>query len=199
MYPHGNRESWPGDSLRYDYNLNENSVVIDLGCYIGEFTDNIKNKFNCKIYSFEPIKRFYDICFDKFNNDSKIKIYKSGLSNDNKKVDFTIGGEASSMFSNEKKPEIGVDLIKIDDFLLQEKIEKVDLLKMNIEGGEYDLLEHMIKNNLTGKFENIQVQFHDNVFDGWEEKYNFIVNNLTKTHHLTYKFEFKFENWELNK
>jgi hypothetical protein len=57
----------------------------------------------------------------------------------------------------------------------------------------------MIKNNLTGKFENIQVQFHDNVFDGWEEKYNFIVNNLTKTHHLTYKFEFKFENWELNK
>ena len=103
------------------------------------------------------------------------------------------------MFSNEKKPEIGVDLIKIDDFLLQEKIEKVDLLKMNIEGGEYDLLEHMIKNNLTSKFENIQVQFHDNVFDGWEEKYNFIVNNLTKTHHLTYKFEFKFENWELNK
>jgi len=24
MYPHGNRESWPGDKLRYDYNLNEN-------------------------------------------------------------------------------------------------------------------------------------------------------------------------------
>ena len=199
MYPQGNREAWPGDWLRYEYDLNENSIVIDLGCYIGEFTKIMEDKFNCYIYSFEPIKLFHDVCVDKFKNNSKIKVYKAGLSNENKKVDFTIGGEASSMFSDEDRPEIDVDLIKIDDFLEQEKIQKVNVLKMNIEGGEYDLLEYMIKNNLTGKFENIQVQFHDNVFEGWEEKYNFIINNLTKTHHLTYKFEFKFENWEINK
>jgi hypothetical protein len=199
MYPQGNREAWPGDWLRYEYDLNENSIVIDLGCYIGEFTKIMEDKFNCYIYSFEPIKLFYDVCVDKFKNNSKIKVYKAGLSNENKKVDFTIGGEASSMFSDEDRPEIDVDLIKIDDFLEQEKIQKVNVLKMNIEGGEYDLLEYMIKNNLTEKFENIQVQFHNDVFEGWEEKYNFIINNLTKTHHLTYKFEFKFENWEINK
>jgi FkbM family methyltransferase len=199
MYLQGNREAWPGDWLRYEYDLNENSIVIDLGCYIGEFTKIMEDKFNCYIYSFEPIKLFHDVCVDKFKNNSKIKVYKAGLSNENKKVDFTIGGEASSMFSDENRPEIDVDLIKIDDFLEQEKIQKVNVLKMNIEGGEYDLLEYMIKNNLTEKFENIQVQFHDNVFEGWEEKYNFIINNLTKTHHLTYKFEFKFENWEINK
>jgi FkbM family methyltransferase len=199
MYPQGNREDWPGDWLRYEYDLNENSIVIDLGCYIGEFTKIMEDKFNCYIYSFEPIKLFHDVCVDKFKNNSKIKVYKAGLSNENKKVDFTIGGEASSMFSDEDRPEIDVDLIKIDDFLEQEKIQKVNVLKMNIEGGEYDLLEYMIKNNLTEKFENIQVQFHNDVFEGWEEKYNFIINNLTKTHHLTYKFEFKFENWEINK
>jgi FkbM family methyltransferase len=199
MYPQGNRDAWPGDWLRYEYNLNENSIVIDLGCYVGEFTKIMEDKFNCYIYSFEPIKLFHDVCVDKFKNNTKIKVYKAGLSNENKKVDFTIGGEASSMFSDENKPEIDVDLIKIDDFLEQEKIQKVNVLKMNIEGGEYDLLEYMIKNQLTEKFENIQVQFHENVFEGWEEKYNFIINNLTKTHHLTYKFEFKFENWEINK
>jgi FkbM family methyltransferase len=199
MYPQGNREAWPGDWLRYEYDLNENSIVIDLGCYIGEFTKIMEDKFNCYIYSFEPIKLFHDVCVDKFKNNSKIKVYKAGLSNENKKVDFTIGGEASSMFSDKDRPEIDVDLIKIDDFLEQEKIQKVNVLKMNIEGGEYDLLEYMIKNNLTEKFENIQVQFHNDVFEGWEEKYNFIINNLTKTHHLTYKFEFKFENWEINK
>jgi FkbM family methyltransferase len=199
MYPQGNRDAWPGDWLRYEYNLNENSIVIDLGCYVGEFTKIMEDKFNCYIYSFEPIKLFHDVCVDKFKNNTKIKVYKAGLSNENKKVDFTIGGEASSMFSDENRPEIDVDLIKIDDFLEQEKIQKVNVLKMNIEGGEYDLLEYMIKNQLTEKFENIQVQFHENVFEGWEEKYNFIINNLTKTHHLTYKFEFKFENWEINK
>ena len=155
MYPQGNREAWPGDWLRYEYDLNENSIVIDLGCYIGEFTKIMEDKFNCYIYSFEPIKLFHDVCVDKFKNNSKIKVYKAGLSNENKKVDFTIGGEASSMFSDEDRPEIDVDLIKIDDFLEQEKIQKVNVLKMNIEGGEYDLLEYMIKNNLTEKFENI--------------------------------------------
>jgi hypothetical protein len=82
--------------------------------------------------------------------------------------------------------------------MLNENIEFVVLLKMNIEGGEYDLLEYIINNNMITKFKNIQVQFHENAFDGWEEKYNFIINNLQKTHHLTYHFEFKFENWEIN-
>lgn len=199
MYQYGDRDAWPGDYLRYDYNLNENSIVIDLGCYIGSFTENIYNKFNCYVYSFEPIKRYYDICLDKFQHISNIKVYNTGLSNENKKVDFTIGGESSSMYSNVDKPEIGVSLIKIDDFLKQQNIQKVDLLKMNIEGGEYDLLEYIISNNIAHLFENIQVQFHTNIFDGWEEKYSLIINNLPKTHHLTYKYEFKFENWKLNK
>jgi FkbM family methyltransferase len=199
MYQFGNRDAWPGDYLRYDYNFNENSIVIDLGCYIGSFTENIYNKFNCYVYSFEPIKRYYDICLDKFQHINNIKVYNAGLSNENKKVDFTIAGDASSMYSNVDKPEVGVSLIKIDDFLKQQNILKVDLLKMNIEGGEYDLLEYIINNDISHLFENIQVQFHDNIFDGWEEKYNFIINNLSKTHYLTFKYEFAHENWKLNK
>ena len=31
MYPKGNKNSWNDDSLRVNYNLNEDSIVIDLG------------------------------------------------------------------------------------------------------------------------------------------------------------------------
>jgi FkbM family methyltransferase len=127
-----------------------------------------------------------------------IKVYQSGLSNENKLVGFHIAGDASSLYFGSLLQPLNIPLIKIDEFMLNENIEFVDLLKMNIEGGEYDLLEYIINNNMITKFKNIQVQFHENAFDGWEEKYNFIINNLQKTHHLTYHFEFKFENWEIN-
>jgi len=194
----GNRESWPGDYLRYNYNLNNNSIVIDLGAHNGVFTENIFQKFNCFVYSFEPIFKHYESCLNKFKMIDKIKIYPSGLSSENKVVDFHIAGEASSIYFGDVLGEFGINLKKIDEFLLEEKIEIVDLIKMNIEGSEYELLEYMLNNNLITKFKNLQIQFHDNVFDGWEQKYHYIKENLKKTHHLTYEFEFKFENWEIN-
>lgn len=194
----GNRESWPGDHLRYDYNLNENSIVIDLGAHNGIFTENIFKKFNCFVYSFEPILKHYELCLDKFKIIDKIKLYQSGLSSENKVVDFHVAGESSSIYIGTVLGEFGINLKKIDEFLLDEKIEIVDLIKMNIEGSEYELLEYMLNNNLITKFKNLQIQFHDNVFDGWEQKYNYIKETLKKTHHLTYEFEFKFENWEIN-
>lgn len=198
MYPKGNKNDWNDDSLRINYNLNQDSIVIDLGGYVGWFTDVINEKYKSKIYCFEPIEKYYNICNDKFNMFDNIKVYQSGLSNENKLVGFHIAGDSSSLYFGSLLQPLNIPLIKIDEFMLNENIEFVDLLKMNIEGGEYDLLEYIINNNMITKFKNIQVQFHENAFDGWEEKYNFIINNLQKTHHLTYHFEFKFENWEIN-
>ena len=128
-----------------------------------------------------------------------IKVYQSCLSHENKLTGFYLAGDASSLyFGRGELQPLNIPSIKIDEFMLSENIEFVDLLKMNIEGSEYKLLEYIIKNNMTTKFKNIQVQFHKDPFDGWEEVYNFIIDNLQKTHHLTYHYEFTWENWELN-
>lgn len=194
----GTREFWPGDYLRYDYDLNENSIVIDLGGHHGVFSSVIYEKFKCKVHCFEPVTMLYEVCNKKFENNDKVKVHKTGLSSKNEYVDFHIAGEASSIHVGTVVGETNVLLKKIDDFLLEEKIDFVDLIKINIEGAEYDLLEHILNNNLITKFKNLQIQFHDNVFPGWEIKYKFIKENLKLTHHLTYEFEFKFENWEIN-
>jgi FkbM family methyltransferase len=161
--------------------------------------EGIQSKYNCYVYCFEPIDAHYKICENKFKSNEKIKVYKTGLANDNKLVDFHVSNDSSSIHIGNGLGQFNTMLMKIDDFMSQENINYVDLLKMNIEGAEYDLLEHIIKNDLLDKFKNIQVQFHENPYDGWEEQYKFIINNLNKTHHLTYHFEFKFENWEINK
>lgn len=197
-YPKGDREAWADENLRYDYDLDANSIVFDLGCFMGSFTEEISRRYDCLIYSFEPIKEYYDICIEKFKSNNKIKLYQTGLAEDDFAKDFSICRDASSMFGENLKQQFNVNLIKIDRFMIDNKIDCVDLLKMNIEGGEYGLLSYIIQNNLSTKFKNIQVQFHENAFSGWRSQYDYIIKNLPKTHHLTYHYEFKFENWKLN-
>jgi hypothetical protein len=74
----------------------------------------------------------------------------------------------------------------------------VDLMKINIEGGEYELLEHLIARGLTKRIRNIQVQFHEDVMAGAAGRMERIQSRLAETHHLTYQERFVWENWELS-
>jgi FkbM family methyltransferase len=48
------------EKYRYNYSLNEDSLVFDLGGYEGKFTERIYHKYKCNIYVFEPDKKLYD-------------------------------------------------------------------------------------------------------------------------------------------
>jgi len=70
-------------------------------------------------------------------------------------------------------------------------------MKINIEGGEYDLLSYIIGKGLHKSIKNIQVQFHK--VDGllWEVRSTSIQRQLMKTHELTWQTPFVWENWSL--
>lgn len=46
--------------LQFNYNLTNESIVIDAGGYEGEFTNNIYSKFNCTVHVFEPVRSMYE-------------------------------------------------------------------------------------------------------------------------------------------
>ena len=54
------------------------------------------------------------------------------------------------------------NLKSISDFIIEKKIEQVDLLKLNVEGAEYEILDNLISNNLLGKVKTLLIQFHLN-------------------------------------
>jgi FkbM family methyltransferase len=182
-------------TLRLNYELNEKSVVIDLGGYEGQWAADIFCKYVCSIHVFEPVKKFADNIEERFKKNSKVMIYAYGLSKANIKEKLSISADSSSTFKPGQETE-EIQLVKIDDFLVKNNIEHVDLMKINIEGGEYDLLEHLTHSDRISIFENIQVQFHDFVPMAKERMYA-IQNNLSKTHYLTYQYEFVWENWKL--
>ena len=69
-------------------------------------------------------------------------------------------------------------------------------MKINVEGSEFDLIPHIIKNNLLKKINNIQIQFHHFVLNA-EKKRNKIIKDLKKTHRRDWCYWFVWESWSL--
>jgi len=184
------------NTFRIDYNLNKDSIVFDLGGCIGEWSEKIFSRYNSNIFIFEPVKNFVKIMRKKFLNNDKIKIFRIGLSDITKDVIISVDKTASSIYKDGNKKE-KIRLVEIKHFLDVNNIVKIDLMKINIEGGEYDLLDHMIKKDIVKIVDNIQIQFHQFVPDAEKRMLN-IQRNLEKTHHLTYQQRCVNENWKLN-
>jgi len=181
---------------RLNYDLTKNSIVFDIGGYEGWFTEQINNKFGSIIYCFEPLKDYSLLIKNKFDKFDNIFVFSLAISNENKKEIIYLNKDGSSIHTKRGLP-IEIECITLDNVMKDNNINHIDLLKINIEGEEYPLLNHMIKNNLIEKCDNIQVQFH-NFIDNYQILYNNIKEELEKTHHLTYNYPFIWENWKKN-
>jgi FkbM family methyltransferase len=186
--------SHDGDNThRLNYDLNENSIVFDLGGYHGEWAYKIFQKYNCNIHIFEPIPDLYKNICDRFHNNPKIKVYNFGISDSNKKMKLTLSNDGSSFHIKGEK-QIDCEVKSIIEFLKDNNFEKVDLIKINIEGDEFPVMKSLVDNNLAIIFTDIQVQFHD-FYPDCKNLRQEIHDKISETHRLTYNYEFVWENW----
>lgn len=184
-------------TLRLNYDLNTNSTVFDLGGYEGQWASDIFSKYQCTIYVFEPYTDYAEGIEERFKANNKIKLFKFGLGKDDKKELLYINNNASSAFRKKGQP-FPIEIKKASTFINNNNISHIDLIKINIEGGEYDLLQELIEADMIKNIKNLQIQFHDFVPDAFN-KMKHIQRQLAVTHQLTYHFEFVWENWELKK
>jgi len=183
-------------NLRLDYPLSPGSVVYDVGGYEGEWTEAIYARYKCHIEVFEPVARFAAKLEARFDGNKKIGVHSFGLSGKTR-TDFIYLDNASSstIKTGDKKEQI--KLVQAKEFI-DKNSGKIELMKINIEGGEYELLEHLINSRLTMNIKNIQVQFHIFVKDS-ANKRTLLHNKLSKTHNMTYCYPWIWENWRLKR
>ncbi len=183
------------ETLRLNYDLDENSMVFDLGGYEGQWASDIFSRYCSTIHIFEPVLEFAKRTEQEFRGNKKIFVHNFGLANKNRAAKISVNGTSSSLYKQGNEVTPG-RFVKAIEFMHENKIKKIDLAKINIEGGEYDLLEHLIETGFIGNITNIQVQFHDFVPNA-QQRMAMIQNNLQKTHSLTYQYLFVWENWRL--
>ena len=177
-----------------NYDLNENSNVIDLGGYTGVWAELIIEKYNPNVYILEPVFSFYSGMVSKFSDNNKVHLLNVGIGtkNEDSIIYLSNDGTSSNLSDGES---INVKFNTFETILESWNLSEVDLLQMNIEGDEYTVLEHMIETGYINKIKNIQIQFHLGI-DESVEKRNKIRENLI-ANGFTIKFDYPFvwESW----
>ena len=181
--------------LRQEYPLDQSSIVLDLGGYRGQWASDIFARYGCKVYVFEPVKGFADAIMRRFEKNARIQVNAFGLGGSSRSENINLNADGSSTIRAGKSIE-SISIVDVASWMESNIAGDVALMKINIEGGEFELLERMLEKNLIHRVKNFQIQFHD-VFPGARERMRSIQGALAKTHRATYSYEFIWENWEL--
>jgi FkbM family methyltransferase len=181
------------EPMRYNYDLNENSVVYDLGGYRGDWAYKINEKYNCKVILLEPFPRWFKHCKERFENNPKVEVYGVAASDRFGKAVLSDGDQGSSLYLKTPNTET-IELVDFAEFMSHE--DKIDLIKINIEGEEFAVIETLYKNGMLSRITDLQIQTHPFV-DNAGAKYIAMDQQLNATHKKTYFYQWIWENWTL--
>jgi FkbM family methyltransferase len=183
-------------NFRLNYPLNIKSVVFDLGGYHGDFAFEINQKYGCQVYLFEPVPEFYEHCLERFKNNKLIHCFNFGLSAKNEYLNIFLDKNASSFLTpTENKSQLKVEVRSVTEFINYNKISLIDLFKINIEGGEFEVMPELINTGDILKIKFIQIQFHSFINNA-ESMRNKIRQDLKLTHNELWNYEFVWESWK---
>jgi len=164
-------------------------VIFDVGCYIGSFSTNLQKKLNLKknsFYLFDANPNLKVKNFKYYNEVFSNKIQKqnfylneffpssgSSLETDVKndlKWNFT--RRIVSLSFKKKFLSLKIKTNTLDNFCKVNKIKKIDILKIDVEGSELKVLEGSKK--ILDKTNIIQVEILQN-----KKNFDKIKNKLT--------------------
>lgn len=166
-----------------DLRVNENPVVFDVG--IGEdmsFSDSLlKMRPKSKIFAVDPTSRsihwFKKSKFYKINNIhfiEKALYIQSGDSNfyapkNKNHVSHSLVVNKNISLDD----QVLVETVSLEDLCKSLKLKRIDVLKIDVEGSEYQILENLSKRSLLPL--QICVEYHDRF-------YNILFPRSRKTH-----------------
>lgn len=136
------------EQYRYEdiFHYQQGDVVFDVGGYVGDtalyFSKMVGEKG--RVYTFEPDSKNQEAILEnieKFNGKNIILI-DQGLSDHSGKMRFSQNGSSGASF-NDKGSYISVTTL--DEFVEENSIEKISVIKMDVEGAEESVLRGGLK------------------------------------------------------
>ena len=183
------------NEVLYIHNLHQNSIVYDVGGYLGEFSENLLKRYDPFIHLFEPVLEFHQHCKKVFNGSIKITLHNYALSNTNDSQKILKSDNSSSIHTDKFGELQDIQTRRISDIISELKHDKIDLLKLNVEGSEFLILLDLIKTNSLSKVNVLLIQFH-NFYPNAKNLRNEIRYELSKTHKERWNYPFVWECWE---
>ena len=193
-----NHKKWIKDNeevnlLFSNLSIKSTDLVFDIGGYLGEYCEIMRTTYKCKVYIFEPIQEYAYNLEKKFSKVRDVKIFNFGLGEKDMRVFISKDQNKSSTFKDGKVNE-EVEIKSISKFLKSENIDHVKVMKINIEGAEYELINELYKSDFLGKIDILLIQFHNFVPKSFV-KMQEMRNKLSETHKIEFAYDFVWDKW----
>lgn len=169
-WKHINATDWePHTFAIFDYFVDKNSVVLDIGSWSGVMT-LYAAKTAKEVHALDPDP----VCFEELNTNvslnpdeaKKIKTYKVAISDKKETLRLsardTYGASSSSILERKRDTEHSLEIktISLVDFLAEENIQHVDFIKMDVEGAEFRILPTLDKALSKVNYPTVYISFH---------------------------------------
>jgi FkbM family methyltransferase len=128
-------------------------IVLDIGANIGYYSVIMSKLVGIdgKVICFEPTMHYRDVLKKniEINNLNNIEVFSFGLSNRKQEMEISIGASSATLHEpeetiNNKKREI-VYLRTLDECISDMNIDRIDFIKIDVDGHEPAFLEGAIK------------------------------------------------------
>jgi FkbM family methyltransferase len=187
-----------------DLRTKKEPVVFSFG--IGEdvsFDKDIINRLGAKVYAFDPTPRAAEYINAQDFPKSKFEFYQYALSSEDGSLDFGIPSDdksepSGSLHKNVAELTISrtikVKAKKLSTIMKELNINHLDLLKMDIEGSEYEVIDDFLDDKIFP--DQICLEFHERFFPDGKEK---MARAIDKLHENGYKvFALSPMRWEVS-
>jgi FkbM family methyltransferase len=163
--------------------------IVDVGANVGVFTEYlIQNEITEKVIAVECDSKALNDLKNNFKREYRVEIIPKALNSTNDPITF-YQSEENPIISSAIPPdklknhnagvkgnnEVTVDTITIKDIVA--KLGNIDLLKIDIEGGEYEIIKN-IDPSLFNNINNLLIECHFFEED-YLEKYNALIKKLS--------------------
>ena len=161
--------------LRDNIGVRNEPVIFDVGANIGNYTALLMTVFpNAQIHSFEPAKETFsnlqkNIAPNLARYSGKVQLNNFGLSDSPTKATLHYDQLNSGIASlyNRQLDYFGIDYSKsetvelstLDNYCAENNIDRIDFLKMDVEGHELSVLKGSAKMLAESRIDNIQIEF----------------------------------------
>lgn len=140
----------------------DDDVIVDLGANVGLFSLHTSPIYY-KCISVEPTPSHFKILQELTKEYDQIKLVNAAISNVTGEMDFYLSETNSTMnsLSNVYGNSIKVKTYTLKDLLKEKNVERVDFMKVDIEGSEVLFLSPNNVETMSKCVERFFIEFHD--------------------------------------
>jgi FkbM family methyltransferase len=158
--------------IKHHLKNDKKNTIFNVGANTGQEIEILKD-LNCEIHAFEPHPIIFKILKEKYNDYKNVIFNEAAVwsSNEYKDLYFknskeSVNGGATLIIHKgniSKNIKTKVKCIDVSEYIINLN-SQVDLFWMDIEGAEYDIINHLLNTGMINRINHIYFEDHERRF-----------------------------------